>query len=250
MPGKKRARGPELPRTVSINGGLHKTPNRLTKAEIAVLGRFLDCARIIKSRRKRDRRWRPVPRQLWEPLAQAVAQAHGVTVRQMFFGPSGYRFVIPRARFWRCLRWITKGGKPRYSWPAIAAITGHHHTSVMHLAQSGTADLDYPTALVRAVRYERADAVATQRAADPASVAPWKRRDHTGEQYGTMTVSGPAEAPDGKPGRWWHCSCTCGSATVQSTRALVQGKGACGVGHRASPVNLVTHARERTARQL
>lgn len=242
MPGRKQ-RAPATPRTISINGGLHKAPNALTKAEVVALGRFLDVARIGKVVRKRDKRWRPVPPQVWEPLAQAIAQEHGITVRQMLYGPSAYRFTIPRARFWRTLRAFERRGAPRYSLPAIAAITGHNHTSVMHLISAGTADMDYSKYLVRHERYERAAAVAAIRAKVPAEAKPNKRRSHVGIAYGEMVVLARAEGPTGETGRFWKCSCSCGSITVQSTRSLVQGKRACGLNHRATPLHMVTHLR-------
>jgi chromosomal replication initiation ATPase DnaA len=67
-----------------------------------------------------------VPREVWEPVAQAVAFVHGITVKQMLYEGRAYKYTIPRARFWYVLRSFI----PRYTLTAIGNITGHDHSTV------------------------------------------------------------------------------------------------------------------------
>ena len=80
---------------------------------------------------------RPVPEELWKPLAFMICWAHRITIRQLLFGDPDLRFAIPRARFWTRLR--RKG----YSLPAIAEISGHHHTTVLSGLRARTRRMRY-----------------------------------------------------------------------------------------------------------
>jgi hypothetical protein len=175
----------------------------------------------------RRRRNRPVPPKVWGAIANVVAGMHKITKRQLLYGGHDYRFSIPRARFWRLLRSLTKAGRPRYSLTAIADITGHDHTSVMHALKTGTADRDY-SALMND-KFRRA------------------RRDLTGERFGHLTILGqaPALAPGVRRLRRWKFRCDCGTEGTATTSALAV-KSVCGVHHLGMrpPQHVVRHTRQ------
>ena len=81
------------------------------------------------SKRKRGMRRRPVPKRVWKPMASRIAAAHGIKVNQLlWFGNPGHttKFHQARRAFWRAIRDLGE-----YSFPAIADISGHHHTGVI-----------------------------------------------------------------------------------------------------------------------
>jgi hypothetical protein len=179
-----------------------------------------------------------VPREVWEPVAQAVAFVHGITVKQMLYEGRAYKYTIPRARFWYVLRSFI----PRYTLTAIGNITGHDHSTVVTALQGGAYEarglkIKEPKRLKtkhpRAhLDYDALVAAATRR-----------RRDLTGEVHGYLTVLGPAPRPPGKTHyRWWLCRCTCGQEVAVDSGSLGHdSRQACGVnGHRFKNPNRVT----------
>lgn len=156
-----------------------------------------------------------VPRRLWKALAAGIAAEHGMTVRAMLFEDRSFVFFIPRAKFWCALRsFKRRNGKPRYSLPAIAAVTGHHHTTILSAIKSLTIHRDYASVVASARREIKG------------------RRDLTGQTFGKLTVTGRAPTPEGKDGRWWYCRCSCGQVTTAKHYALTSArKVVCGINH-------------------
>jgi hypothetical protein len=168
-----------------------------------------------------------VPEKLWQPMAAYFAALHGVTVRRMFFGDRGAASAyIARAQFWRALRLMNKRGKPRYSIPAIALITGHDHTTVLHAFKHNVAE----------------------RKPKPPKRTKRQREDLTGLEFGNLTVLGEVPPPTGKTGaRFWRCSCRCGQECIAPTPALTGGgKTVCGINHRADH-RVVSHGKLQRA---
>ena len=192
--------------TIKINGRPAKSPEKITKKELALLEQAVERARWHHSpeRQKRAARKRQkVPPRLWRRVAESLAEAHGITVKQLLYGGKGYKFTIPRARFWWALRQIIRKGKPRYSLQAIAAITGHDHTSVLNALSSGLIFRPYDA--LRLVNM-------------------------VGRTFGRLKVLAQVEPPRDSHEcfRWWRCSCACGGVVIVNTMQLSQLKRHCG----------------------
>lgn len=154
----------------------------------------------------------PVPEAVWRPIADAIAAEHGVTTLNLLYGDRHREEFIPRAKFWRALR--AHPGK--YSYTAIADITGHDHTSVIYGIRSPTADLDFKA--VRAAASLR-DALRFRRR-EIANLA--------GQRFGMLVVI-QRNGSAGRQGRLWLCECDCGGKRNVTTRDLRLGaKHHCG----------------------
>jgi hypothetical protein len=154
----------------------------------------------------------PVPKTVWLPIAERIADEHGVTVHQLRFEVGGQQFYVPRFKFWKALRALPD----QYSLAAIGDVTGSDHTSVLSGLRSRTGLKDYGALMARINRRKR----------------PRTLRDLSGERFGMLTVESAACRPPNrslKPGRWWKCMCDCGCEVFTVTAKLTTGrKSHCG----------------------
>lgn len=83
-----------------------------------------------------------VPRSVWLPIADRLAGEYGITRDAMLYiGGRARLFYYPRVKFWRELRAMPAN----YSLTAIAAISGHDHTCILH-AMKARKDVSAPLA--------------------------------------------------------------------------------------------------------
>lgn len=154
--------------------------------------------------------WRvPVPETVWKPLANGLAAAFGITGKELLWEGRGRRFAVPRQLFWRVLREMD------YSFPAIADITGHNHTTIINSLNS------------KALEHVFKPKTHAQRVA----IKP-------GDTFGFLTVMRRTEKPAHRMKEkksFYLCMCQCGElTTVGATNLSSGGTQSCGKAyHRA-----------------
>ncbi len=177
-----------------------------------------------------------VPKEVWRPIAQRHADAAGITLHQLLWGGPRRCFSMPRRLFWKQLRAQEhEPGRP-YSFKAIAAITGHDHTSVMFslgaLGQRGGISKVVKKPGIKIERPGRLQ----RRKGQPGLPA----IDMAGRVFGTVTVLSIAPTPAGilrQKDIYWNIRCTCGREKIMRGANLRSGNSAsCGdKSHRKGP---------------
>lgn len=138
-----------------------------------------------------------VPNAVWEPIAERIAAEHRVTRQAMLFHGVARMFFVPRAKFWRELKGLPAG----YSLSAIAAITGHHYSTLISALESANSSIA-PAAI---------------------NIPRKKVSNLVGKIFGTLAVIAITDQRRANQ-RVWRCKCAvCGTTSEMLTNGLLRG---------------------------